>query len=152
MRVAFRAVRAGDAQALEANLRPLDRDEVLAASGGEVLTQIERAIDVSAQCWTAEAPEGLLAIFGFAPLSLLSGEAAPWLLGTPLLSRHARLLTRTARAYCREALRQYPLLVNYVDARNTPSIRWLKRVGFEIHEAEPFGVAGLPFHRFEMKA
>ena len=45
----------------------------------------------------------------------------------------------------------YTWLVNWVDDRNTCAIRWLKWMGFTIHEPEPYGVANLPFRRFDMK-
>lgn len=45
----------------------------------------------------------------------------------------------------------FALLTNYVDARNAVSIRWLRWLGFEIEPAAPFGIHGLPFHRFSMR-
>jgi hypothetical protein len=42
-------------------------------------------------------------------------------------------------------------LENVVDARNTKSIRWLRRMGFEVLPAAPLGVEGRPFHLFVME-
>lgn len=152
MSVVFRAPLPGDAERLTENMRQADRDEVVASTGDNVLRAVRLSIGASESCKVAECDGGLLCIWGIAPLSLLSDEAAPWLLGTPAIYRHARLLTRTARGYCQDALGRYQLLANYVDARNTASIRWLRRIGFELQPPEPHGVAGLPFHRFEMRA
>lgn len=152
MTVVFRAPRPGDAETLTEHMRQADRDEVTASSGDNILRSVKLAIGASEDCWVAESDGELFSIWGIAPVSLLSDEAAPWMLGTPLIYRHARLLTRTARDYCRDALGRYQLLANYVDARNTASIRWLRRIGFELHPAKRHGVAGLPFHRFEMRA
>jgi hypothetical protein len=30
-------------------------------------------------------------------------------------------------------------------------VRWLRRIGFTLHPAEPLGPLGVPFHRFEME-
>jgi len=45
----------------------------------------------------------------------------------------------------------YSHLENWVDARNTKAINWLRWLGFTVHDPVPFGVAGLPFHRFDMR-
>ena len=46
---------------------------------------------------------------------------------------------------------RYPVLCNVVHAENHQSIRWLKRCGFEVAEAEPTGWRGAMFHTFQMK-
>jgi hypothetical protein len=90
-------------------------------------------------------------IFGVAPVSILSDVAAPWLLATPLLGVHRRTLIAVARAYVAQMLGEYPVLTNYVDDRNAPSIRFLRWLGFSIGEPERFGVAGRLFRRFELR-
>lgn len=94
----------------------------------------------------------LACVFGVAPLrGLLGKQAAPWMLGTPLIDKHPSVLISESRKYVARMLSQYPHLFNCVDARNKRSIRWLKWLGFTIHPAAPYGVAQLPFHLFEMK-
>jgi hypothetical protein len=44
---------------------------------------------------------------------------------------------------------RYDQLFNYVDARNLRSIAWLQHIGFQVFEPQPYGLEGLPFHRFE---
>ena len=41
-------------------------------------------------------------------------------------------------------------MFNYVDARHTDAIRWLKWLGFTLHPATPYGPFDLPFHKFTM--
>lgn len=145
----FRPVVPSDVALLAANMRRPDRDEIEASSGPDIIRAIRHSVEVSSDAFACVAPEGLIAIGGMAPLCMLTGRASPWLLGTDLLDSVPGLLTRSALAYCTRQADVYPLQVNYVDARNTRSVRWLRRLGFTIHPAEPHGVAGLPFHRFE---
>ena len=133
-------------------MRRADRREVLASSGPDVRGTVARSVTLSANCLAVRSSVGLLAIFGTAPLSLVSGEAAPWLLGTPLLFTRHRTLGRVARRYIGEMARAYPVLVNHVDARNAASIRLLAWLGFTIGDPAPYGAAGLPFRRFELRS
>ena len=142
-----------DAERLAIDLRPADRAEIIAASGPDTLATIRQAIRVSTHCWAAEDGDGgLVALFGFAPVSLLAGIGSPWLLATPRLERIPGALTRLARRYLADIATTYPVLGNPGDARNTASIRWLQRLGFQIGPPKPYGAAGLPFHRFEMRS
>jgi hypothetical protein len=49
-------------------------------------------------------------------------------------------------------LADYPVLRNYVDQRNTVSIRWLRWLGFRMGEPAVMGAARVPFVPFEMSA
>ena len=145
-----------DADAIEPHLRVSDRDELIAASGPDVLGQLREAVEQSRgrlgrMAFVAEHEGEGIALFGFVPTSALSSAAHPWLVGTPGLSKVPGMLNRLSRSYCSAVLGEYPLLSNYVDARNTASIAWLKRLGFTLDDPQPFGVEGLPFHRFEMR-
>jgi len=145
-----------DADDIEPRLRAADRAELVAASGPDVLGQLREAVTLSTgrggrMAFVAEHEGEVIALFGFVPVSALSSTAHPWLVGTPGLGRVPGMLNRLSRSYCSAVLGEYPLLVNYVDARNTTSVAWLKRLGFKIGDPTPFGAEGLPFHRFEMR-
>jgi hypothetical protein len=93
----------------------------------------------------------VVCMFGVAPVNLLGDTGVPWLLGSDDIERHAVTFLRGSKRYIAEMSRDYRLLTNYVDARNTLSIRWLKWLRFDILAAEPYGPFGLPFHRFELR-
>lgn len=151
MRVEFRGARPDDVE-IAGRLRADDLAELRAARGPNVRRTVAEALMFSkGSGWACEIDGELAAIFGFAPYSLTSDTAAPWLLGTDALTRIPRVLVAQGRCYCREALGRFPVLRNFVDARNVVSIRWLRRIGFDILPAVPFGVEQLPFHPFEMR-
>lgn len=149
-RVLARAVREGDAEYLVEHLREADRLEVLASHGEDVLGAVRDAIICSTDVFAAERDGRLIALWGFMPVSLVSGVGCPWALGTDEMFRIGRSLTRLAQASLAVVGTTYPVLRNYVDARNTRSVAWLEFIGFEIGEPVPYGVAGLPFHPFWM--
>lgn len=156
MQVNVRIAKVDDVAAITPRLRQADTDELIAASGPDVAGQLREAIVQSVgrlgrTAFVAEYDGEDIALFGFVPAGALSETAHPWLVGTEGLRRVPGMLKKLSQSYCAVVLGEYPLLVNYVDARNRASIAWLARVGFKIHPAKPFGVAGLPFHRFEMR-
>jgi hypothetical protein len=150
--VVIRPATAGDARTLYKNLREADRQECEAYGPHDIAGMIERSVRRSDPCWAALADGQLGCIIGAAPLSLLGGLGSPWMLGTPVLDRHSRILMRAAPRYISVMLQAYPHLVNFVHAKNSTSVHWLRRLGFTLHAAEPYGPLGEPFHKFEMKA
>lgn len=131
-------------------LRPRDYDEVEAATG-DVIGTLLLCQPMSDDPITLRDRNGeLVAVYGVSPVSLMSDTGALWLLGTPRMERNAKAVFRDAQRYIAFVRERYPRIVNYVDARNGPSIRWLRRLGFTIDPPAPYGVAGLPFHRFHM--
>lgn len=155
MAVSYRPALFSDAEELDAGLRAADRDEVTATSGTDTLKGIRRSILRSEEPVAAYDDLGLLCVFGTVDISgsYLSPVASPWFLGTDRISLYPRLLIADARRYVVALQRRFPLLVNYIDARNTTSMKWLNRLGFKLDsEPVPYGVAGLPFYRFERRA
>lgn len=147
----FAAATEEDIPELVWRMRPLDQDEMRASSGSDFEGALRRSLAVSDDPVSLRQTDGrLVALFGVAPHSLLSETAYPWLIGTKLMRANAGPVLRYARGYIEFARERYPRLVNYVDARNGPSIRWLRRIGFTIDPPAPHGVMGLPFHRFHL--
>ena len=115
----------------------------------------EQALTQSMMCST-ETKTGMVdgqvvCIFGVAPINLLCGQAMPWMIGSSLIDKYARIFLKHDKGIVDDWLNVYPHLFNYVDARNTKAKAWLKRLGFVLGEAVPYGKEQLPFHYFERK-
>lgn len=156
MRVEITPAEIGDADVLAPRLRDADREELKAMDGLDTAASIRGAISASRgrvedMAFAVWIDGRLVCLFGFIPAGALANEAHPWLLASDEVERIPSILTKQAGRYCSALLGDYPVLFNYVDARNTRSIEWLKRIGFSLQPAEPFGVGRLPFHRFEMR-
>lgn len=140
-----------DAEFVGVLLRQADADEIKAASGREPVEGTVLSYRASRDPKVGCVDGVPVCIFGVAEQSLVSDRAVPWLLGTDDLPKHARAFLRMSRAYVQNMKREYRLLFNYVDARNTYAVRWLGWLGFKIEEPQPFGPERLPFHRFSME-
>ena len=148
--ILIRPTETGDAALLAANLRACDREELQAVGYWDALAPIADSVRTSALCWTALADGELACILGVAPLDDQTG--APWMLGTPLLDTQARVLVRETPRYIGAILEVFPHLLNFVHAQNRTSVHWLRRLGFTLHDAVPYGSQGALFHPFEMRA
>jgi hypothetical protein len=148
----IREVAPGDIDQLDAHLRQPDRDEIVASHGADTRRTIADAVVVSTHCLAIETKGRLACLLGVAPLAMAAGIGSPWMLGTDVLDYRSRTLARVARRYFDEVARVYPVLENHVDVRNAASIKLLKWLGCSFDAPKPYGVAGLPFMRFERRS
>lgn len=153
-RVTYRLPIQADYMDLAARMRRADKLEVKAVTGiggrNALAERLELSVAQSYRAYTAERDGRLLAIFGTSPISMLTGLGCLWMLATGEVYRTPRVLTKLARLHIAEVEPVFPRLTNYVDVRNTRSLKWLEWLGATIHEPKPYGVAGLPFRQFEI--
>jgi hypothetical protein len=131
-------------------MRQADVAELNALAITDFVERIKLSVKISTICRTATVNGELACIFGVTPLNLTTG--IPWMLGTDIVTKHQRVLMRLCRPYIQDMLLAYSHLLNYVHAENQAAKRWLKRMGFVLQPAVPYGELGSPFHRFDMRA
>jgi len=151
--VEVRAVTPDDVVELVVKMRQADVDELHALGILDLVAAVRASVAHSAFSYAFVIDGALACIIGVAPAAgMFDPEGFPWMLGTDVVTRHQRVLMRTCRPYIQQMLRAYPHLFNYVHAENHRAVRWLKRIGFTLEPAAPWGPMGAPFHRFDMRA
>lgn len=140
-----------DAVRIAPILRQADVDELEASSGLPPLTSLLHGIGTGRSWVIRETGKDPVALFGVTPFSKTVG--IPWMCGTDELSRNKRFFIQHAPAHIAEMLRCYPGgLINYIDARNTAHIRYIKHFKFQIDGfVSEYGAQKLPFYRFSMR-
>ena len=146
-----RAATKEDAISLAPRLRQADVDEIKAASDRDPLEAMLISIRQSRAPKAGLVDGEVVFIFGVASSSLMSVHGSPWLLASDLLVDHAKPFLRGSKDYLNAMKKNFIYLSNFVDARNTDSIRWLQWLGFDILPTQAYGPYGLMFHPFEMK-
>lgn len=143
-----------DAIQMNADLRSADRAELEAACGpGSALHSLIYGVSFG-KAWAMREtfyPDDIdlpFVLFGVMPFSKTVG--IPWMVATDDLIKHKRFVIRNAPA-CIDAMHAlYPDgLLNFIDARNTVHIAFIKHFGFVIDGlSNSYGVSKLPFLRF----
>lgn len=148
-KASIRPVRTGDAATLAPLLRAEDLAE-LRAGGREPLPALEESLASSEVAFAVELGGQLAALGGVvrAREALLGPVAydVPWLLTSAAVARHPAAFWRASVRVLALLRQEFPVLLQYVDARYLAALRWVARLGAEVQPARPWGVNGELFH------
>lgn len=140
-----------DIDSLSLNMRKEDAAEVWSLTRSTPKEALVYSYKYSERSYSAFFKDEIVAMFGIVPGSLVSDKATIWALTSNVVPKVAFSFAKYSRQYINEFLKEYPVLENWVDARYTKSLNWLKWCGAEIEPAEPMGVDGLPFHHIVIR-
>lgn len=141
-----------DAVQLAMRMRAADLQEVRALIGaGSVTEALRAAVELSPDVHTYRDKDMRL-VFMLGCAEGDAGEGQPWMLATDLVAAYPVEMTRETKRAIRRWKARWPRFLNYVDARHTDSIRWLRKLGFKVHDPLAMGVQGEHFCAFTMEA
>ena len=150
--IEIRDIEPQDIDELVRNMRQADRDEVKASTNLPLRSVIDHSIRLSSYSKAGLVNGELACLWGVCPISILSSKGSPWLLATPVIEQYPMAFLRRCKPYIKKFKELYSSMENYVDVRNTVAIHWLKWMGFKMEEPQAWGVQGLDFHKFTMRA
>ena len=113
-------------------LRKADIDEITAFSGISPDLAVSFSIATSERAFAAILDDRLCAVFGVC-------HGVIWLVGTNEITQHPVTFYRASRKIFKAISSGYSRLENYVDTRNSLSLRWLEWLGFDIGTPELCG-------------
>lgn len=152
MHITMAPATAKDALEIAAHARQADIVELWASGYTTPLEAMMKGIDVSdGRAMTGFVNGEAVCMWGIADGSMLGGVGVPWMIGSEKLDKYALAFLRRCSGELSKMAQGYDILVNWVDARNTKAIEWLRWLGFEIRPAEPHGFERELFHQFWMK-
>ncbi|MEO4014820.1 phage protein Gp13 family protein [Pseudomonas rossensis] len=131
-------------------VRQADIDEITEALGIPMQDALHEAITGSLNAKKIVVDGLIVAVFGDAVYSILGSVGVPWLISTTHVEKHSRAFLKVCKPEVQGMLTRHHHLMNYVDARNTSAIRWLKWLGFTFGPAIPYGARRFPFHPFTL--
>lgn len=134
------------------HLREEDFNEVFASTGRSPHYAVRSGWDMSSRRWMVfDGNANPVAVLGVRPAEMYSPIGIPWLLGTEGLDKMKRFFLKMSKPIIEEMKIGFEILINFVDARYTKAVRWLRWCGFIVDEPVLFGALNLPYHRFYME-
>lgn len=150
MEIEIRESRESDITELKDRLREEDTKEVIADGHADAESALRYSFARSTLRLSVVLDGAVVAMLGLVPDSLLGQSANVWFLGADDLKRMKKTFVRFSRQAIENFLLRYPLLWNYVDARYTKTISWLKSCGALFSE-QAFEKNGQEFYLFVIK-
>lgn len=137
-----------DAEELSKNLREEDLEEIKANSNVSAYHALTGGVKYSHLPLAIMNDENKpIMIMGVVPQGKQLGLI--WLLSSPEINVMPITFLRNCKGVLKLFLQSYPVLYNYIDARNTLHINWLKWLGFNfIKVHEHFGYEKRKFIEF----
>ena len=140
-----------DAREVAANLRSKDAQEVLASGFKTEGDAVEYSFCASSLCLAVEREGVPVAVFGIVPGRNAQERSQVWFLGTDGLSKMKKTFVTLSHVIIETFLRHHPVLINWVDARYTETVRWLECCGATFEDPMPLTDGGIPFRKFVLR-
>jgi hypothetical protein len=110
-----------DIWSLKTNIRTCDKEELEASVEGRFEDTVDKSVCISKECFSFFVDKNLLCIFGISEINKEIG--LPWMIGTDEIERNKYIFIRQSKTEVKKIIAPYKYVFNYVDARNTNSIR-----------------------------
>lgn len=139
-----------DAAYIAMNLREADRLECDATMAFPPELVLPQAVaEGHRRIWTGHAHTGEPVLICGVDPGALPELGVVWMVSTPKLKSHQIEFLRTSLPWIKEMNEEYPILHNYVDARNTLHHKWLRWCGFKLlRTVDRWGARSVPFIEF----
>lgn len=136
-----------DAQFIAAHMRQADREECEAGSGLPPELVLPQSVS-RPRVWTWEVDGEPVAMGGVD--ASIPNLGVVWMTSTDAIVKHRiRFLRETCKPMLAHLHKDFPILTNMVDARNTLHQRWLRWLGFVfLRKIEKWGAHSVPFFEF----
>lgn len=140
-----------DVEDIAPRLRQSDIDEIVAASGKSPLDSLTSALELSQLgTWVGVYKGRVELIFGCSHTPDRS-IGLPWMVCTDTLKDSPREFLQKSKVWVKGFSKQFPILKNFVSAKNELHIKWLKWCGFTFTQLhQEYGAGKEPFWEFEM--
>lgn len=135
---------------LAPKLRPIDVCDVVQLLNITAADLLRKSIELSSHAWVWLVDGEPVCMFGIKTNNLLAGTVTPWLLASDEIAARRRIFWKGSQQFIAVLRENFALLQGFVDAQNTVSMAWLRRLGFTISPHATIAENGQRFHYFEL--
>lgn len=138
---------------LKGHIRKADKEEVWASSHEDINMALDLSFRAAEVCFIGLLDDNPMIAFGVVRPFLLSANGIIWMLATDDIEKRISktALARRCREYISTMLQSFDLLYNFVDVRNTVTVKWLEWIGAEFDEPKPYGPDNMLFRKFYIR-
>lgn len=137
-----------DIDYLARNARQADKDEALLFAGKTIWEALNETKDIFDNSFVWEVDGRLVCMYGVTPVSDKVGVI--WFLATDEFDNYKDFVKKHCKKVCNILLMGYDHVYNYVYVGHDKALRWVKWLGFTVHEPAPVGIKGDLFCKFEV--
>lgn len=148
MQLEIRKISVDDLPEIEANLLPINKEEIMAMRG-QTATELFNANSEMMDNTEILVIDGEIVCIG-GSMDTPQGRIV-WLFGTDKIEKNKRWFAKVISDRFEEMKKKHDLLFSYVYEKNELTKSWLKSMGFTIFDGEPAGKNGEIFHYFEWR-
>ena len=127
----------------------LSRQQLVGMTGPNVVAEVMRCWRNSTAAYACYCDDTIISAFGVIETNPFLRHGIIWMLATTETAKHKIYTGKKTREGIRAFLCDWAYLYNYVDKGNDATIAWLRWLGAVVHEAQPMGLYGFPYHLFE---
>lgn len=132
------------------NIRQADRDAWLAEAGLTPEEFLPILLRSAGESWTVMVDARVVCIFSVLQHAEDRSIGFPYFVCSREAEHHAGEMLERFKSVLNVMQQYYSCLMNYVDVRNRKTIRFLRRIGFTVHPAQPYGAKGMLFRKFTL--
>lgn len=132
-----------------ASVRAEDRLEFECLRGLSVEQELRDSVEQSLNPRAYVVGGQVVAMFGDIRFNEQIG--VPWLISTNAIEQYRRSFLIECDREVAAMRQRHQVLINYTDARYTKALRWLRWLGFHMHDAIPYGANGELFHPMTLR-
>lgn len=148
MQLEIRKLTVDDLPEIEANLLPINKEEIMAMRGQTATELFDSNPDLMENTEILVIDGEIVCLGG----SMESPQGnIVWLFGTDKIEKNKRHFAKVISDRFEEMKRKCDLLYSYVYEKNELTKNWLKMMDFKIFEGEQIGKNGEIFHYFEWR-
>lgn len=148
MQLEIRKLTVDDLPEIEANLLPINKEEIMAMRG-QTATELFNANPEMMDNTEILVIDGEIVCLGGS--MVVPQGCIVWLFGTDKIEKNKRWFAKVISDRFEEMKKTHDLLFSYVYEKNELTKAWLKSMGFTILTGEPAGKNGEIFHYFEWR-
>lgn len=137
------------AEQLAPKLRDIDVREIKVANPDSSIKELLKlCITTSSESWAIVDDKSCIALFGVRDMENNSG--IPWMLSSPeFFTKYYRRFIKETPDWLDKIWGTKTYLFNYISKDNSTSIKWLTKLGFNIHKEKPITFHDEIFYYFD---